>query len=210
MPWRNPSPLTRFSIATLLWLPVCFAVWYFFSILFVLPLSSLVSLVMTGFLPDVVASVHPSGNELLVTTLLTMANPQIPGGPEVEILFKTNPLMYGYNIPLYTALVLAAPADGYNKIWAWIVGLLILLLIQTFGVSTDMLKILAFHVGEDARAHLAFSQIGYEATAIAYQIGYLILPAVSPLLLWVWQFRRFVSTLVDLPSAQSSAPPPRG
>lgn len=210
MPWRNPSPLTRFTIATLLWLPVCFAAWYFFSILFVLPLSSLVSLVMTGFFPNLVASVHPSGNELLVTTLLGIPNPQVPDGAEVAVLFKTNPLQYGYNIPLYTALVLAAPANEDSKLRAWIVGLVILLLVQTFGVATDMLKILAFQLGEDARERLAFSQIGYEATAIAYQIGFLILPAVSPILLWVWQFRRFVFTLVDLPVARSSAPPPRG
>ncbi len=206
MPWRDPSPLTRFTIATLLWLPVCFALWYFLSIVSVVPLSSLMNLIMTGVFPQLIGDVQPRGNALLVQTFMTIPNPHVPGGPAVAAVFNVNPLPYGYGVPMYTALVLASPVPIRDKAWGWTLGVLILTLVQTFGVATQMMKILAFEMGEGARVRLGFSQLGYEAVAIAYQVGYLILPAVSPILIWVWQFRGFVASLVDFPSSDTPGP----
>ncbi|WP_296696943.1 exosortase H-associated membrane protein [Thiocapsa sp. UBA6158] len=206
MAWRDLSLLTRFTVYTLLWLPVCFAAWYFLSILSILPLSSLMDVIMTNVYPQLIGGVRSNGNELLVQTFMAIPNPQVPGGPDVAAVFKVNPLPYGYGIPMYTALVLASPIHVREKAWRWAVGLWILGLVQTFGVATNIIKILAFQMGEGARERLGFSPLAYEGVAIAYQIGYLILPAVSPILIWVWQFRGFVSTLTESPSSRSKAP----
>lgn len=206
MPWRDPSTLTRFTVATLLWLPVCFALWYFLSILSVLPLSSLMNLIMTGVFPQLIGDVQPRGNALLIQTFMAIPNPHVADGPAVAAVFTVNPLPYGYGVPMYTALVLASPVPVRDKAWRWTLGVLILALVQTFGVATHMMKILAFEMGEGARDRLGFSQLGYEAVAIAYQVGYLILPAVTPILIWVWQFRGFVSRLVDFPSPETPTP----
>ena len=80
--------------------------------------------------------------------------------------------------------------------WArWFVGMLLLIPIQVWGISTSIIKTLAFDLGPEARAQLGFAPWGYNLIALAYQFGYLILPPVAPIAIWLGQFRDFLGTL---------------
>ncbi|EGV19322.1 exosortase H-associated membrane protein [Thiocapsa marina] len=195
------SPVGRFALKVGLWLPVCYGVWYFSSIISVIPLASVLDMFMTWLLPNLIGGIEPAGNKLLVTTQLSVPHPDAATTMVGLIRFETHPLDYGYCVPLYTALVLASPGDHRRKVFVWLVGMAILFVVQLFGVSTGIMKILAFHIDGAAREQLAFSPAGYELLALAFKFGYLILPPISPILLWIVQFRSFLS---DLTGAESS------
>ncbi len=189
------SGLQRFILRVLVWLPICFGAWYFLSILFVVPLAASIDALMTGLFPALIERVGPSGNQLEVITHLAVTVPAAHGTATGDVVFTLNPLAYGYCVPLYTALVLATPGDDGVRALRWLVGMLMLFGVQLFGVATALLKVLAFQMHADARAMLGFAPWGYELLALAYQIGYLILPPVVPLVTWLGQFQDAVAAM---------------
>ncbi len=201
------GPIKPFVARTLLWLPVCFAAWYFFSIVLTAPLAWVVGQIMTWALPSVIDGIAQEANGLIVMTHLA-APPATTGGPSAgEVLFELNALKYGYCVPLYTALVLASPGEDGVRLLRWLLGMLILALVQVFGITTEILKVLAFQLGDQAREALAFPAPGYDAIALAYQLGYLILPPVVPIVIWFGQFQH---TLTDLFGKSIPRPPGSG
>ena len=177
------SALRGFLLSTLIWLPICFGAWYFLSILFTPPLAALVDTVLSAGFPSVIERVLADGNSLTVLTRIQPAATDRAG----ELLFDLNPLKYGYCVPLYTALVLATAADDWKRALHWLLGMIVLLAVQVFGISAEILKVIAFQLGADGRAALDFAPWGYEVVALAYQLGYLILPSVVPIMLWLAQ-----------------------
>jgi hypothetical protein len=199
------SPVGRFALKVGLWLPICYGVWYFSSILSVIPLASVLDTLMTSFLPNLIGGIETAGNQLLVTTQLSVPNPDATSTLVGLIRFETQPLDYGYCVPLYTALVLASPGQDRRKVFLWLVGMAILFVVQLFGVTTGIMKILAFHIDGAARAQLAFSPAGYEILALAFKFGYLIFSPISPVLIWLVQFRSFLSDLTgSVPTGKPS------
>jgi hypothetical protein len=196
------NPVAGLGIRLLIWLPICFGAWYFTSILFVLPLAWSLDGITAFLVPDLVSGVRAAGNELVVQTRLEVSRSNAVGTSVGEILFVTNPLKYGYSIPLYTALVLAAPASDVRKPMAWVIGMLALTLAQVFGVGTEILKTLAFGVGEEGRLRLGWSSGELEALAVLYQLGYLILPPVVPIVIWMWQFRGVLAPITGWAEAR--------
>lgn len=181
--------LSRFFLRVLLWFPVSFGAWYFLSILFTSPLASIVDALMTWTFPSIIERVLQHGNQLTVITRMVVSADVGGGAATGDILFDLNPLKYGYCVPLYTGLLLATPGEDLPKTRRWLVGMMILLGVQVFGISTEILKLLAFEIGEEARTALGFSAWGYEGLALAYQLGFLILPPVAPIAIWFGQFQ---------------------
>lgn len=191
------SPLRGFLLRTLVWLPICFAAWYFLSILFTPPLASLVDMALATTFPAAVERVVADGNAFAILTRIQPKAAHMPAG---ELVFELNPLKYGYCVPLYTALVLATDAEDLPRVLHWLLGMAVLAVVQVFGITTEVLKIIAFQLGEEGRLALGFAPWGYEVLALAYQLGYLILPAVVPIMLWLGQFgHAHAGSLVDNP-----------
>jgi hypothetical protein len=189
------AALSRFLLRVLLWLPVCFGAWYFLSVLFTLPLALMVDALMGWVFPNLVEGVTQKGNELTVVTRAVVSVHAGSGARTGDILFELNPLKYGYSVPLYTALVLAVPGEDSHKTLRWLVGMLILLAVQVFGVATEILKVLALDLGEEGRELLGFPAWGYEGVVLAYQLGFLILPPVAPIAIWFGQFQDVLNSL---------------
>ncbi len=183
------SALNRFLLQVLLWLPVCFGGWYYFSILFTTPLASIVDALMTWVFPALIERVAQDGNALTVVSRLVVSVEAGGGATTGDIVFELNPLKYGYCVPLYTALVLALPGEEAGRTMRWVVGMIVLLAVQVFGVSMEVLKVLVFDIGKEAREILGFADWGYEGLALAYQLGFLILPPVVPIAIWFGQFQ---------------------
>jgi hypothetical protein len=190
------SPVSRFTLAVVLWLPLCFGAWYYLAIVITWPLTDLVHWLMTSLLPEAIAEVGQQGYLLEVVT--RFPPPPQPGMPELpagELAFDLNPLIYGYSLPLYTALTLATPDPENRNWWRWFFGLALLFPLQAWGIGFDILKTLAFDLGPEIRGRLDLAPWALEATALGYQFGTLVLPAVAPVALWLGQHRIFVASL---------------
>jgi hypothetical protein len=192
-----------FLLSTLIWLPICFAAWYFFSILFTPALAVLVGAALGGLFPSVIDRVVADGNALAVLTFIGLSSDS-PGG---ELVFEVNPLKYGYCVPLYTALVLATKTDDLMRALHWLTGMAILLVVQVFGIGTEILKIVAFQLGDAGPSALDFAPWGYDALVLAYQLGYLIFPPVVPIMLWLGQFGRHLADTSLFDGARKSPAP---
>jgi hypothetical protein len=194
-------------LAVAAWLPLCFGAWYYMAIVVTWPLTDLMHWLMTGLLPDAIAEVGQQGYRLeVVTRFPPPPQPGLPQVPAGELIFELNPLIYGYSLPLYTALTLATPDRDNRNWWLWFTGLPLLFLLQAWGVGFDILKTLAFDLGPEIGARLDLSPWQLEATALGYQFGTLVLPAVGPTVLWLGQHRSFVVGLAPGMAERLAAP----
>jgi hypothetical protein len=189
------SPLSRFVLRVLLWLPLCFGGWFLFAILMSTPVAWLSGLALPGLFPDLFSEVARDGYLLDIVTRFA-APAELTQGRAGELAFGVNPMIYGYGIPLFTALVLAtADEEGFHHWWIWGGGLLLLVLVQGFGVTLEALKVVLFGLGPEVAARAGFSPFQRELVALGYQLGTLVLPAMTPVVLWLGGYRRFVARL---------------
>jgi hypothetical protein len=195
------TPLSRFLLRVVVWLPICFAGWYFSSILWTLPVAQGANLISDWLFPELIEGLYQSGNRLQVVSAFSVPAPDPDPGAVGELVFEINPLSYGYSIPLYTALLLASPGADLTRAIRWLVAMVLLFALQIFGVITNVLKIFLLDLHDQSAAVLSLPGWGNELLAIAYQFGYLILPPVAPIVLWVGQFQ---DQLVELTAVADS------
>ena len=189
------SPVSRFFWGVVLWLPLSFAGWYYMAIVMTWPVTYLTDLVMTGLFPNAVTDVVQQGYMLDVATAFAPPGAVQAPGRIAEMVFSVNPLIYGYSIPLFTGLMLATPGEEGDKWFRWTIGILVLIPVQVWGVSFEILKTLLFNLGPDVREAMGFAPWQLEAVALGYQAGYLVLPAVTPIVVWIAFHREFLARL---------------
>jgi len=194
----SKSPVKRFLWQILIWLPAAFFAWFYMAPTIMLPIAFLSDLFMTSIFPNVIAAVESTGYELDIVTQFAPPGgtpATVPGAQVGQLVFTINGLLYGYGLPLFTALVLSSPGGEKVKWFRWTVGVMVLILTQVWGISFDIMKTLAFQSGIEIREQLGFTRLQMESIGLGYQFGYLILPAVTPLVLWIGFHRDFIATL---------------
>jgi hypothetical protein len=186
------DPLWRFIVATLFWLPVFFAFWYLLAPVLLAPLVWLLKGVFAVIYPGLLDQAGLSGATMHVVTSLTVT---APDGREGHIALDINALKYAYNLPLLMALLFAAQDRDFssNRI---ILCYLVLLPFQLWGVVFEILMNLAFRVGPDIPVQLHLDSAVRHFIALAYQLGVLMLPAISAATLWVGMNQRFIASLM--------------
>lgn len=180
--------LPRFIARVFLWLPLCFAVWYFGTPLLAWPVGQLVKgLLHMGF-SDFVTGIEMAHGTLSAVTTLRPEN--APLGSRVVLVPEVNTLVYSFGMPLFAALVLAAREPGWPMKIA--IGLGVLLPMQVIGVVADVLRQVAIIAGPGVALQAGFSQWQRELVVFVFQFSSLIVPAVVPAILWVILDRRFL------------------
>ena len=241
---RDTRPLRRLVLAAALWLPAMFFVWVYWSSVFALPATSLARTVLDngyehifqatylGFprarvAPDAGLPVQPGtpmdgatarDDHIVVLRFAEGAMPPAMLAEKrqtgAEPLASVNSMIYGYGLAVIWGLVLATPLPARRRWLQMAAGWGVIVLVQAFGVVTAALSNALTFLGADSlRAH----GLNPELVAGLYQFGYLILPAVVPVVLWMLMNRRFIESLVasaEPPAAMpvpahSSAAPPR-
>jgi len=197
MKLQSDSLIGWFVVRTLLWLPLCFFMWHFMAATLTWPLARLVEWCSTAILPNAVDSIEQFGYTLNVVTRFAV---QVPGVGQGVMTFDVNPLSYGYGMPLLTALIAATPECGVQKWHHWGLGMLLLLLAQAWGVYFDILVHLSTMMGDGVLQRMGFSSLQLEGIALGYQFGYLMLPPLAPVVVWVFLCRSFIATLVHCPA----------
>jgi len=188
------SPLRQFVLSAMLWLPLAFFLWFLLAGPVVWPVAQLANLIVPQLLPDAVSSVVLHGSLLEVETkLLTEAG---PNGQRGVLVLDVRPLIYAWCLPLFAGLVIATPLEGRRRWRQFAIGLPVLWLIVTWGAIFDILKLLTFDAGPLGEAAIAAAGFSADFVGLGYQFGYLILPAVTPVSLWVLLNPQFLEGLV--------------
>lgn len=209
------GPLKTLLYLACLWLPLSFFIWFYFAQLFVMPVAFIASTILQMWMPSVITGVEQltiatqDGGEQL-TYLLDFVT-SLPVAPEYlvgqdlsqgrpAVVVEVNPMIYGYSIPVLCGLVMATPLSGLRRAAQIAGGGAVLLLVQTFGSIFDAMKSIALQAGPEGAAAVARYGISPELIAFAYQFGYLVLPSITPVILWVMFNQRFIQTLITTDS----------
>ena len=189
------NPLYAFFLKAALWLPLCLALWYWKAEWFNSPAAIVSGWIMRGLFPGWVQAVEWSQRTIsLVTTLRVPMVPGVNEGKVAVMVAEANPLLYTYGLPLFAALLLAS---GEAKRWRKLVlGALVLIPFQAWGICFDLLKQVAITAGPAVAAQTGFSPWQRESIALGYQLGTLILPTVAPVALWLALNRQFIPALM--------------
>jgi hypothetical protein len=228
---RPGNPLRRLFLAALLWLPAMFFVWVYWSSVFVLPATTAAQAVLESRFGGLFQDVYRGFPRHLIAADSRL--PVAPGTPTegasvrddhvlvlrftqaamtpamraekretgVEPLPTVNTLIYGYGLALIWGLVLATPLSGGRRLAQMAAGWLAIAAVQAFGAVGNALVVAMNFLGAQA---LVEQGLNPELVALAYQFGYLILPAVVPVILWMLMNRRFIETL----TGRIGEPPP--
>ncbi len=219
------SPLKRFFLLALLWLPAMFFVWVYFSSLIALPSTTAARALLTSGYPGIFHDVYRGFPSHLVDA---GAAPNLPGTPSdrghvrddhllmlrfdervmpeplraqkratgEEPLPVINTMIYGYGLALIWGLVMATPLSAGRRWLQLGVGWLAIALVQAFGAVTASLVSAMRYLGA---APIRDAGIHPDVLAALYQFGYLILPAVVPVVLWMLMNRPFIQVLTARP-----------
>jgi hypothetical protein len=184
------SPLSRFVVRVLAWLPVTFAVWYFAAPVLMWPAAWLTRAVAYAGFSDLVRTIEQMRAMLVFATTL---RPGISGAGAATITVEVNALLYAFGMPLFAALTLAAAEP--RRVRVLVIGYLALLPVVTWGVMADFLKNVSITSGALIASQTGFSAAQREVIAFAFQFGSLILPTVIPAIVWVVTHRAFLTRM---------------
>lgn len=189
------ASLRAFIARVLIWLPPAFALWYVTAASHLAPVVWLSELILRAWMPEAVAQLRLQGGELLLVTHFgEVAGRLVSNPPPGENLgFLSNPLSYSYSLPVFAALALATPPP--RRWWRLPAGLGILLVVEVASMLATVLKTLAFDVGSVFVAQQHWGTAERSSVALAYQFGSLLLPMVTPVVLWLALHRAYLAEL---------------
>lgn len=193
----DASEVRAIGLRALLWLPLSFFIWFAFASPLIWPVIHMAKLCMVALWPSLIADIVQNGHSMEVTTHV-LVNQTAPDGRSGigELVLIQNPLLYGYSLPLFSGLAMAIPLTIRRRLVQFAIALTVIWLTQAFGVVAETLKVLAFDSGGPGASAVTAAGIAPDPVALAYQFGYLILPAVTPIALWVGLNRDFIESLV--------------
>jgi hypothetical protein len=126
-------------------------------------------------------------------TSLKPAEATSPTGLKAVLSVESNVLLFSFGLPMLAALILAAREP--LRVRMLLLGYVVLLPFQTFGIVADFLKNVAILAGPAVAAQTSFSAWQREVIAFCYQFGTLIMPTVAPAIVWVLMHRGFLEQL---------------
>lgn len=168
-----------FLLKILIWLPITFVLWYFLTPAIVYIVSLLTKTILTLVAGHAVANVEQHENVMHIVT--NFAKDATNTG---RLTFVVDVMKYAYGLALFPAMVLATPKPWKEKFQDFYIGVLIIFLIILWGVSFDAMLTLVFKLGGGIGEAMGTTPFTRELIALGYQLGYLILPAITPVILW--------------------------
>lgn len=186
---ERSGSLKTFMLNVMLWLPLGFFLWFYLSALLVMPVEWILRGILVGGLSE-------HFDELLREKYLLLPGPIVtmPEGLAV-VSFPVNPMLYGYGLPLIGALIMSTPVAVRTRLLQLLIGYAAIVVVQSWGCFWETFRTLAFDL-EHGGALVEAIGIPPTIIALCYQFGYLILPAVAPIVLWIALNRPFIESLI--------------
>jgi hypothetical protein len=217
------SPLRRFMLAAVLWLPAAFALWFACAPLLVWPVVQIVKFVLLHGWPNDFLSVT-QGADVINSAGQLVAHQNFAIQVNTNLLFNAvapgqaarlayydlpsiNPMIYGYSIPLFAGLVMATPLEAWRRAVQILCGLLILWLVQSFGVLAEAFMHIGINGPPEGVPFVAKLGLSRDVIALCYQFGYLILPPLLPAVMWILFNRTFIEELTQPAVAAAAGTP---
>ncbi len=193
------GPIRTLCIAAALYLPLSLFVWFAFAGVMVTPVLWLSKAVLLSWMPEIFVDIQRNQHAFNVLSSLVA---QTEPGKQLVVDFMINPMIYGYGLPVIAGLALATP-NSIGTRWRQIaIGAVVIWLVQLNGVVWDVLQYV--NTGLDGgTAAIAKHHLSPTFLALMYQFGYLILPPLTPVLLWALMNRKFIDNLIQLDHIQS-------
>jgi len=185
---KGLGAISAFLVRSLLWLLPVLGLWYLLRAYAVLPATWLAGWVMEALFPYWV-----QGSELAGTTQTLLTHLQVRGaqGLRGELAPSVDVLVYAYGLPLLVTLLLASRATSLW--WKLPAGYLALLPFQAWGVCFTWLMQVAVLAGAETSRQTYFGPFAVNLIGAGYQFGFLVLPTLVPVLLWLALDRRVMA-----------------
>ena len=192
--------IRQLLISTVLFLPLCFFIWFYAASLLVLPVKYLLQLIVTWWQPDLFNQVSQHQYLLNVETLIFPTQSFQGQEDKLAVLEVTvNPMLYGYGLAVISGLVMSIPELKTSKRFLQIImGYVLIIFIQTFGSFWELIKTLLLQSGVDAQNAILDVGLNPNFVALMYQLSYLIIPAVVPVAYWIIMNNKFISRITGL------------
>jgi hypothetical protein len=207
-----PPSLKAFLLTAVLWLPLAFFIWFMLrSVVVYLPIR-LASAGLVGWMPEVFDSiVQQFATAEVVTRIPAVGVEPLEPGMIPVLSTDVDALTYCYGWPILIALVMATPLTWRLTFLQLGVGLLVLVPAQAFGIAGEILLQLSYNFGDQVTAAVTAAGASQYMIAFWYQLGYLILPPIMPVLAWILLNRRFIESIAgplrELPPASAGPNP---
>ncbi len=200
------NPLFVFICKVFFWLPICYWGWYSLAEFTTLLVVNITEPCLLFFFPKLIASIDQVGYLVEVVANVTVAAQNVPSGSVAELPIPVNPLIYSYGLPLALALILASPFNFVSTLRNILISLLVFLLIQVWGISFEATKVLFLQTPVELIGNTHLSSWQVDIIALGYQLGVLILPAVTPVVIWALSYREFIVRLIPTLPDKNQAP----
>lgn len=197
---ESKSIIRQLLLSTVLYLPLCFFIWFYASSLLVIPVKYLLQFILTLWQPELFNGVSQHHYLLNIETLIFPSETFAGQGDKLAVLDVTvNPMLYGYGLAVISGLVVSLPElKASKKLMQIVLGYLLVILIQTFGAFWEMIKHLVFETGPDTSQAILNTGLDHNIVALMYQMSYLIFPAVVPIAYWIIMNNQFISEITGL------------
>ncbi len=191
---QDSGQIKELFILAALWLPLGFFLWFYFGSLLVRPTAWLSSWLLATALPNAIEGINQVRFNFEIETLIP--HERLVQGRVALLTFDVNPMIYAYGVPLFFGLVMATPPlKAMQRAVQIVGGYAILVLVQAWGVCWEALKDLALNFGPLGAQAVAEAGLSPTLIALCYQLGYLIFPAVVPVVIWILFNRDFLQTI---------------
>jgi len=188
------SPLYTFFFKGAIWLVVLTSLWSTVADWTMRPATTVSYAALKTAFPWWVRGGEYQGNSFDLDTHIQIATGNAPGAKGM-LVAECKPARYGYGLPMLLALLLAC--GSRRLVRNSIIGALALIPFQAFSISFDLLKQVAVEGGAVAAAQTGFSSFSVNAIALGYQLGFLLLPTLVPIMVWLFLERDFLAAITS-------------
>ncbi len=184
------NPIKAMFVLALLYLPLGFFLWFFASSLLMFPAGRLAEWLLTSAFPEVFEGLVQLNFQFEIQTAIILSRPV--DGREVALDLFVNPMVYAWGMALLFGLVMATPLAVTQRMVQLLISFAVITGVTVWGVFWETLTDLAFRSGPEAGEVAAGLGVPMDLIALFYQLGFLMLPAVVPVALWILMNRAFV------------------
>lgn len=186
------SPLTQFIVKVILLLPLCYWGWYSAADFLSWIAARTAEQLLTATSANLVYGFEWHEKDLLVVSKIMMPQPSYPVGHLEPMTFAVHPLNFNYGLPLCVALILASPGGLLVACRNILIAVIILLLVQIWGIYFDVLRNLFIDIPMQLGERVNLPKVQLYLIAMGFQFGSMVFPAVTPLVIWGVLYQTFI------------------
>ena len=195
-PQEEELKLSELLILASMWMLFGFMLWFYLSAFHGAPARMVADQILSYLLQSDFSRIIEEPNQHFLFQVETTIPYTFRDGTTELLGFVVNPLVFSYGLPLLFGLVMGSDVSWLRKAVILLIGYVVILGVQIWGVVFQSLKMLSFNFGQQTHEIVLSHGISDATIALGYQLGTLILPALAPIFVWVLTNRPLVEQFV--------------